>query len=606
MKVLLFSNDLMPFGNLPTSGGGLRCWQLYQGLKAHGIEVVASMPDFTYLSEKFIDKIPPEVREVMWTHGSQDEVLHKVNPDAVIFSSNWDHCDLATELSVPLIIDLHGSRIIETIMWDSPVSTEKKVSTFAKADCMLSAGQRQRLYFNGWLVQAGRVPEDEHIIKYIPVSSSPDIPKHNYPDGSQGPRFVSGGGWFPWQNQSLAISKICEEIQSRSSGTIDIYGTPHSRIGNSPEELQIIKVYEKIKALSESNQGINTHGYIGRDELIEKYLNSSVAVEVMQYNLERELAFTTRTIEYLWCGLPVLYNDYAEISDHIRDYDAGWCVDPESESSIQEALEEIFSCPDVVKQKGENASRLAKDRFSWDKTIEPLVEFLNNPKKLPQVEPAFGTVYAKPAYLSARGQVTDLELGLEVTELQQDFVVPAEELGGIELPIRILSDEAAKSGASVDIRVLKKKSGRVMFKKRVPLSVLAEDGHVILEFPILRGPRGGDELVFHVRLLDLPRNKMPLVAVQGLCEPTFPFVLDENFSMTGKTVSGEVREAKALGFSFVPGQQSSIYRTKVLARRALNMIKNGEWKRVTRAVKKRLPAVSNQVKRKAGVILGVR
>jgi len=46
------------------------------------------------------------------------------------------------------------------------------------------------------------------------------------------------------------------------------------------------------------------------DKLIE-YTGASVAWDVMARNPERELAFTSRTVEYLWC-LPVVYNNYAE------------------------------------------------------------------------------------------------------------------------------------------------------------------------------------------------------------------------------------------------------------------------------------------------------
>jgi len=56
---------------------------------------------------------------------------------------------------------------------------------------------------------------------------------------------------------------------------------------------------------------------------------------------EREL-FTTRTVEYLWCGLPVIYNNYAEITDYIREYNAGWIVDPQDREAIATVLNEIF------------------------------------------------------------------------------------------------------------------------------------------------------------------------------------------------------------------------------------------------------------------------
>src|SRR5262245_43572074 len=97
MKVLLFANDLMPFGQLPTSGGGLRCFQLMRGLQANGVEVVASMPSFTFLAEKHFADIPEEQRDYLWQWGTQDHLVRRVKPDAVLFSSNWDHFNLLVD-----------------------------------------------------------------------------------------------------------------------------------------------------------------------------------------------------------------------------------------------------------------------------------------------------------------------------------------------------------------------------------------------------------------------------------------------------------------------------------------------------------------------------
>src|SRR5690606_1634127 len=164
----------MPFGSLPTSGGGLRCWQIYQGLRSAGIEVVASMPAFTYLTTKYFSEIPEDVRENLWEWHTQDAILSRVKPDVVMYSSNWDHYNLSKKPDVPLVIDLHGSRLIETSLWGHPSDTNKKVDVFSKADCFICAGKRQRMYFYGWLTQAGRVPKSEHMIRYIPISLAPE------------------------------------------------------------------------------------------------------------------------------------------------------------------------------------------------------------------------------------------------------------------------------------------------------------------------------------------------------------------------------------------------------------------------------------------------
>jgi len=105
------------------------------------------------------------------------------------------------------------------------------------------------------------------------------------------------------------------------------------------------------------------------ENLIAKYTTAHVAIDVMERNPERELAFTTRTVEYLWCGLPVIYNNYAEITDYIREYNAGWIVDPQDREAIATVLNEIFEHPEQVAERSQNAQRLVRERLTWDKTI---------------------------------------------------------------------------------------------------------------------------------------------------------------------------------------------------------------------------------------------
>jgi glycosyltransferase involved in cell wall biosynthesis len=581
MKVLLFSNDLMPFGELPTSGGGLRCWQLKKGLEAHGIEVHSSMPGFTYLAEKHFAEIPEPQRELLWRWETQDEIFARVKPDAVLYASNWDHFNLTRPISVPLIVDLHGSRLIETAMWNNRAPSDKKVMVFGKADCLLCAGKRQRNYFYGWLVQAGRVPEDEHFIRYIPVSLSPEVQNHQYPSAEdfRAPHFVSGGGWFPWQNQAKAIFAICEQIKNRKRGTIDIFGTPHESQAASSEELMIRDIYARVKALSEDSGSIRVHGYIGRNDLLEIYKQASVAVEVMRYNLERELAFTTRTIEYLWCGLPVLYNDFGEISGHIREYDAGWTVNPDSDQDIAAALDEIFSSPEAVARKGENAKRLVQDRFSWDKTIEPLVAFLQNPRKATRCEPALGPVCARAPFLRPTGTSVDVLLRGENQRLRQPFTVPAENIKTVEVPLSL--DVKAQNSSPVRIELSILKGGKVVTKKKIVISEDPPGGVLEIDFPLWSRPRGGQDYILEF-VARSEHEKTTGVMLRGLLEPVYPLRRMIGEPILGRTLLGEELPAEVLALGFVPGG-GRYYRIKSMYERAVWMVRRGEWGRLWRA-----------------------
>jgi len=59
----------------------------------------------------------------------------------------------------------------------------------------------------------------------------------------------------------------------------------------------------------------------------------------MARNPERELAFTSRTVEYLMVALPVVYN-ITQKANYIAEY-AGWIVDPADEAQIRQVAREI-------------------------------------------------------------------------------------------------------------------------------------------------------------------------------------------------------------------------------------------------------------------------
>lgn len=602
MKVLLFSNDLMPFGNLPTSGGGLRCYQLMKGLEAHGIEVIASMPGFTYLAEKHMSEIPEEQRRLLWRWETQDEIYRREKPDAVLFASNWDHFNLSVKLDVPLIIDLHGSRLIETTMWGNPCDTEKKVKTFARADCLLCAGQRQQYYFSGWLVQAGRVPEESHFIRYIPVSLGPDMPEHLFPDSAneEAPSIVSGGGWFPWQNQSRAIFAACKSVADRRQGAVHIYGTPHNTATISPEEEVIRGVYRQVEEIAARSPRVKVHGYIGRNDLIEVYRRAGVALEVMRYNLEREFAFTTRTIEYLWCGLPVMYNNYGEIAGHIAEYDAGWTVNPDSDAEIALAIDEILSSPEALRRKSENAQRLVRDRFTWDKTITPLLDFLRNPVRVRTSEAALGSVFSRPAFLSPRAGTFDVVLPPDGMVLNQEFVVPAENIGAIDLPLSDNpplsnngSDKSASHAPTGNSRVrlsIRRPDGSTVCSRTLAAAELQRGGSVSLHFPLLKRPAGGDRLTLEIQT----EGAAPFALLQGMAQPRFPFSPLAK-PLAGKTLLGESIPVQAIVLHFLPAG-GRWYRLQEKSKRAAYLIRRGEWRRLVRAAWSRVPRVFHRVR----------
>jgi hypothetical protein len=247
----------------------------------------------------------------------------------------------------------------------------RKIAALHRADFFTCAGEKQRHYFFPWLMMAG-FDLCERVIESIPVSLSPELPEHR----SQGElSFVYGGLFLPWQDPELGLRTLVDELESHQQGRLKFFGGKHPVVAVPTGK------FDQLRAHLLQSPRVQMQPMIPREQLLREYCQAHAAFDLMQRNAERELAFTTRTVEYLWCGLPVIYNNYAELADYIRTYKAGWALDPQDPRALQEVLNDILTSPDSLAERSRDAQRLVRDCFTWEKTIEPLDVFCRNPLK---------------------------------------------------------------------------------------------------------------------------------------------------------------------------------------------------------------------------------
>ena len=368
-KVLVFSPDILPMPGLPTVGSGLRAWGLGQGLRSRGHEVVFSMPRDGLESIRDRYEIPPDVEAFAWTPFEMNEIVDLVEPDVVLVCG-WAiaQCLMMEPLrAVPVVLDQHGPHMLERQYQEigtEPMYIRMKRTALASADYFTCAGNTQLGYFQDWLAKAGWTEQERRDRSFaMRFSLSPDLPE-------RAPRerltFVYGGVWLPWLDPTAGLLALVDQLERRGTGRLRLFGGKHPWITIDGG------VFEELTARLEASPHVVHEGQVTHAELIEQYRRADVAIDLMTRNPERELAVTSRTVEYLWCGLPVIYNDYSELSELIREYDAGWTVDPEDPAAIERALDEAFEDPEAVRRKGENARRLVLEQLNWAETIEPL------------------------------------------------------------------------------------------------------------------------------------------------------------------------------------------------------------------------------------------
>ena len=367
-RVLVISGDTLPLNGMPTSGAGLRAWGLGEGLRSRGHNVSYAMPKDAARKRR--------------TGGSEvylfdpltlDDVVAKLDPDVLVFQ-HWPWLSVMRERPRGfVVVDFHGPLLLETHFRDSNEVKRilpSKLESIARADFFTCAGKKQLYYYLGWLLLAG-LDLRTFPISVIPFSLSPALPDRTWQP--KDPTFVYGGMFLPWQDPAIGLKMLVSEMERAEQGELRFFGGKHPWLALPYER------FDSLRTELERSKRVRFSPPLARDDLIREYTSASVAWDLMARNPERELAFTSRTVEYLWCGLPVVYNNYAELSRYIEQYEAGWIVDPEDGPQIQDTIRQIFANPGDVQRRGRNALKLVRENLTWDRTIEPLDQFCRHP-----------------------------------------------------------------------------------------------------------------------------------------------------------------------------------------------------------------------------------
>lgn len=378
MRIHVFTSDVLPLPNLPTSGGGLRCWQLIKGLEERGHEVTYSMSIFTFLGKKYAGSIPQGEKDKAWTFHNQYALLKRFQPDVAIWGSPTIYfLPEGFKPTCACIADLNGPLNLEQYLyWGDMHGTLKQRSemlcaNLEKFDYFITVSERQRYYWMAYLFASG-IPHDEIRMDIVPFGiDPPDIPRE-IPDELT---LVSGGGFHPWQDPSLPLLTAGRVLDGMGRGRLEFYGGYHEGECRPRDKERYDRLLGELGGMS----SVRLHGFMSYDELSARYAKASAALDLIKKNHERELAYTTRTIQFLALGIPVIYNDYATLSDPIREHGAGWCVDPDDADALAALVRRLADSPDEIREKSANARTLAEGPLNPSKLIEPLARFCAEP-----------------------------------------------------------------------------------------------------------------------------------------------------------------------------------------------------------------------------------
>ncbi|HEX8221373.1 MAG TPA: glycosyltransferase, partial [Chloroflexia bacterium] len=375
-EVLLVSPDVLPVGDIPASGSGIRAWALGKGLESRGHKVRFTMPRAALQGRE--GQVPIDYVRGAWTAENLQSMVDALAPD-VIVSCGWPNLTWLPRANLPIALDLTGPHLLERIYQehlDARANSEEKLAALQRADFFTCIGERQRHYFTGWLAQAGLHPDEIGTsLQVIPYSLDPEQPQHVWPSewDSEEVRFVYGGIFLPWHNPAPALLAVATALQEQGRGRLEVIGGKH------PFHAVHTGGFGPLVDQLATMPSVSMLGLLPHDALVARYIRAHVAVDVMQPNAERQLAFPSRTVHYLWCGLPVIHAAFSEVAAVIREYEAGWVVRHDDPDGLRAIVNSILADPSEAQRRGENAARLARERFTWDVTVDALDRFVRDP-----------------------------------------------------------------------------------------------------------------------------------------------------------------------------------------------------------------------------------
>ena len=378
-KILLFTTEMLPGYGYPTAGGGIRAWNIGEGLKSRGYEVIYSLPQATIEGK---DRLPAIFRTAAHPADELDSVIENIKPEIVV-CIQWHHANkLKNPGNLPLVLDLFGLLMLENAYFNEfnlELFSISKIEAIAKADYFICATEKQKAYFLTWMVLAG-IPPKAEVIEAIPVSLSPDLPAYTIPEEIQ---FVFGGVFWPWQDPFTPLNEVIQTLDQKQQGRIKIYGSVHPYLKNIP------LTYSNPEERLLKSPRMERCAMLQHEDMMQEYGKASVAADLMMPNNERFLAYPIRTVCYLWAGLPLIIPDFNDVAPLVKEYNAGWVVDTTKPGEVSKVVAQILEHPELISQYKANAQRLVREKLTWDKTIEPLHRYCQNPVKLEKQEQMF-------------------------------------------------------------------------------------------------------------------------------------------------------------------------------------------------------------------------
>lgn len=358
MRIHVFCSDVPPLPGKAASGGGLRSGNVIRFLRTRGHTVTFSTRQ-TLITNKMTDIDLHEETNV-----SQISLLQKNQAEAAFYCYPLNCALDATikqKMGIKIFFDIHGPTFLEEALWMCG-GVELYFRTFGRnlalADEITVVAENQIPMVQTALGAVGALWAPPNIA-VVPLEV--DVEPLDREISSE-PMLLFAGAIQPWQDPTASMEAVAKALKSLGCGYLFLVGGPHNV--PHPETANMTRWLAKMESTYPQFKWAR---FVPREDLMRFYATAWATVELFSPNIERQMAFTTRTWEQLALGLPVLYGNSGMIASMVTERQAGWVIDPLDTAQITRAVEDICSSREEVLRRGANAPGIVEDYIAtWN------------------------------------------------------------------------------------------------------------------------------------------------------------------------------------------------------------------------------------------------
>jgi glycosyltransferase involved in cell wall biosynthesis len=137
--------------------------------------------------------------------------------------------------------------------------------------------------------------------------------------------------------------------------------------------IQEIQAFARTRELSEQVRWL---GYVEHAEIKHYLVNAQVGlVPGLRTDLFRKPGISTKLLEYMLCGLPIISVDHPHHQVFVDEGSCGLLVSPTDATAHAEAIMWMRNHPDKARAMGLRGREMVLDHYTWEREQQHLLEF---------------------------------------------------------------------------------------------------------------------------------------------------------------------------------------------------------------------------------------